>query len=108
MDFVEFGNSLPGECSDTCEAIIGPLFHAYLACYSVSTDQGYLGYAKICAQRPSCVWEAVGLRKVVAGPCYAAEDAIRAVMDLASDQLAMRLSMRGGNRAVGERVRVAR
>jgi hypothetical protein len=87
----EFEDTIPSEPSaDSLEAVIGPICGLHLACYSVATDVGYLGYAKICPERPESVWNAVAIKKISAGPFQSPEVALRAVMDLATHRLERR------------------
>ncbi len=63
------------------EKIIGPVHGFHLACYTVATDDGHFGYAKVCMQRPPSVWEATEvLRKVAVGPYEDPQDALLAVL----------------------------
>jgi hypothetical protein len=70
------------------EEVLGPVHGFHLACYTVPTPDGYVGYAKIFMYRPTCVWDAgEAIRKVAAGPYESEEDAFRGVYDLAARRL---------------------
>lgn len=58
------------------ERISGPYLGYYLAAYSVSTEEGYLGFAKICPDKPSDVWACSATDKVGIGPRGRGEDAL--------------------------------
>lgn len=73
------------------EQIAGPVHGFHLACYTVSTDDGFYGYAKICATRPQDVWQAsTAVRKLAAGPFLLAKDAMHAVVAASTQKLADR------------------
>lgn len=58
------------------ERISGPFLSCFVAAYSVESDEGYLGFAKLCTEQPDDVWECKALRKVSVGPCSTPEAAI--------------------------------
>lgn len=63
------------------ERLIGPIHGYYLACYTIETDAGCLGYAKVFANRPQCVWGArTAVAKYSAGPFGTSEAAIDGVV----------------------------
>ena len=75
------------------ELITGRIHGYYLACYTVPTRDGHYGYAKICLDRPQCVWEPeFAVRKVSAGPFPEARDALLAVRVETERKLALRLA----------------
>lgn len=84
------------------EQITGPIHGFHLACYTVATDAGHYGYAKICAVRPSSVWDAgIGVRKVGSGPYPTEEQAVMAVQEEACSRLALRAAqMRYASRSM--------
>jgi glycerol uptake facilitator-like aquaporin len=68
-----------------------PVHGFYLACYTVDSDKGPYGYAKICAGPPEEVWDAkYAIRKVSAGPCLSHAEAIDSVVAHATARLARR------------------
>lgn len=70
------------------ERIEGPVRGHYLAAYTVAADDGHFGYAKICAVRPECVWDAAGaVFKVGAGPFDSEGSALAAALGKAEEQL---------------------
>ncbi len=73
------------------EQIAGPFYGFHLACYTVSTGDGFYGYAKICATRPQSVWQTgTAVRKLAAGPFPIAEEALQAVLAATKLKLADR------------------
>lgn len=47
------------------EWVVGPMHGFYSACYVVSSDDGYVGYAKVCTGRTRCVWTTTkGIAKI--------------------------------------------
>jgi hypothetical protein len=61
------------------ERISGPHDGHYVAAYTVASDDGFYGYAKICRRAPQDVWLASALDKVAAGPCSTEDAALQAV-----------------------------
>lgn len=73
------------------EQITGPIHGFHIACYTIPTSDGHYGYAKICAGRPSSVWDAgIGVRKVGMGPFATEKEAVVAVQEEACRRLALR------------------
>lgn len=63
------------------ERLIGPVNGYYLACYTIDSDAGCHGYAKVYPARPNCVWGArSAVAKYSAGPFATAEAAIQGVV----------------------------
>ena len=50
------------------ERITGPYLGYYLAAYAVATDDGFVGFAKICPDKPGDVWLCSASDKVGTGP----------------------------------------
>ena len=70
------------------ETLVGPVRGYFLACYSVETESGFHGYAKVHVQRPTSAWGTrAALAKYTAGPCESSELAIQAVIALADVEL---------------------
>ena len=61
------------------ERITGPHDGHYVAAYSIQSDEGFYGYAKICLAPPGDVWLADACDKVAVGPCNSEEAALKAV-----------------------------
>jgi hypothetical protein len=73
------------------EQITGPIHGFHIACYTVPTSDGHYGYAKICAGRPTSVWDpGIGVRKVGRGPFTTEKEALVAVQEEACRRLALR------------------
>lgn len=73
------------------ERLIGPISGYYLACYTIDTDAGCMGYAKVYANRPQCVWGTrTAVAKYTAGPFGSSEDAINGVVQKCRLELAQR------------------
>jgi hypothetical protein len=86
-----FQDTIPSEPTPTSlEEVVGPIFGFYLACYSVETEAGYFGYAKVCLERPASVWDAKAIRKSAEGPFETPETAMAAVMELTTLKLQKR------------------
>ena len=82
------GLATPG---DLHEQVIGPVHGYWFACYTVQDDEGYYGYAKLCAERPQDVWDTPGaMVKVACGPYPQPERALVGVVDHARRQLERR------------------
>ena len=63
------------------ERLVGPVNGYYLACYTIDTDTGCIGYAKVYTVRPNCVWGTrTAVAKYSAGPFATAEAAINGVV----------------------------
>ena len=76
------------------ERISGPYKGYYIAAYTVGSGPNFVGYAKICAERPESVWHPEGaLRKVSAGPYAHEQDALLAVRVESERRLAVRLTV---------------
>lgn len=58
------------------ERITGPYLGYYVAAYSVSTDEGHLGFAKICPDPPADVWTCSPSDKLGIGPRASPHDAL--------------------------------
>lgn len=58
------------------ERISGPFLDCFVAAYAVACEEGYLGFAKLCDEQPTDVWECKAFRKVAAGPCESADAAL--------------------------------
>jgi hypothetical protein len=58
------------------ERISGPFLGYYLAAYAIASDEGYLGFAKICPDKPQDVWTCSAFDKVGIGPRARHEDAL--------------------------------
>ncbi|TFZ05474.1 hypothetical protein EZ313_02025 [Ramlibacter henchirensis] len=70
------------------ERIEGPVHGHYLAAYTVASNEGHYGYAKICVRKPECVWEtASAVFKVAAGPFNNEASALTRVIDKAAQEL---------------------
>lgn len=70
------------------EHIAGPVHGHYLAIYTVSSREGYFGYAKVCSRRPDSVWDgSPALRKVAAGPFPTEVSAVQGVLKKAEREL---------------------
>lgn len=58
------------------ERISGPFLDCYVAAYAVASEEGYLGFAKLCDEEPTDVWECRAFRKVAVGPFASADAAL--------------------------------
>lgn len=71
------------------ERLVGPVNGYYLACYTIDSDAGCHGYAKVYTARPNCVWGArLAVAKYSAGPFATAEAAIQGVVHKCRQELA--------------------
>lgn len=61
------------------ERITGPFLGHYVAAYAVPTEAGYVGYAKICSERPADVWLCEAMDKVGCEPRHTISTAMEAV-----------------------------
>jgi hypothetical protein len=72
----------------TEEHLIGPLFGHHLACYTVRSGGAYFAYAKVCMDRPLCVWASDPIQKLSSGPFPESETALQAVIAKGTEKLA--------------------
>lgn len=81
------------------ERISGPFRGGYyIAAYAVDSDDGYVGYAKICPRQLQDVWLAPAVGKVGTDIGYAeSADALRAAEELAQ----LRIARHAGRAAGG-------
>lgn len=71
------------------ERLLGPVNGYYLACYTIDTEAGCHGYAKVYTARPTCVWgPRAAVAKYTAGPFESAEAAIQGVVQKCRLELA--------------------
>ena len=71
------------------ERLVGPVNGYYLACYTIDSDAGCHGYAKVYTVRPTCVWgPRLPVAKYSAGPFATAEAAIQGVVQKCRQELA--------------------
>ncbi|TFZ00963.1 hypothetical protein EZ313_21270 [Ramlibacter henchirensis] len=73
---------------ETEELVVGPVSGYYLACYTVRTRGGFVGYAKVCYSHPSCPWSVLSWRKISSGPHATSEEAFEAVVTRSKSVLA--------------------
>lgn len=69
------------------EQIVGPVHGYYLACYTLEHAGGFYGYAKICLDPVTDIWNTKAERKLSAGPCISELDAMNAVLHGARTRL---------------------
>ncbi|WP_427913598.1 hypothetical protein ACPWT1_01090 [Ramlibacter sp. MMS24-I3-19] len=75
------------------ERLVGPVNGYYLACYTIDSDAGCHGYAKVYTVRPTCVWGSrTAVAKYSAGPFATAEAAIEGVVEKCRRELAAQSS----------------
>lgn len=73
------------------EAVVGPVFGFWFACYTVRDADGYYGYAKLCARRPADIWHTPdAVVKVGSGPHAMPERALLGVVTQARQQVERR------------------
>ena len=73
------------------ERIVGPVHGYHLGCYSVATEDGFHGYAKVYVNPPSSPWSVRhALAKYSAGPFPSSEMAVQAVIHKCELKLADR------------------
>jgi hypothetical protein len=60
------------------ERLSGPFDGVFLATYAVQAGDGYIGYSKLCDEKPSSVWEAPARFKVASLPYSTVGDAMHA------------------------------
>lgn len=61
------------------ERISGPYKGYFIAAYSVPAGGLYVGYAKVCTERPQNVWSAQGVEKLTSAPgCRSELEAVTA------------------------------
>lgn len=76
---------------DRHEVVVGPVLGFWLACYTVRADDGYYGYAKLCAGRPTDIWHTPdAVLKVGSGPHPMPERALLGVVSRARSQVERR------------------
>lgn len=79
------------------ERITGPHDGHYVAAYTVESQEGYYGYAKLCLAPPDDVWLADAFDKVAVGPLSSEEAALRAVEVLGRQAIGHRQFMRSAS-----------
>lgn len=74
------------------ERVIGPVRGYYIATYACAVDDGgeqFVGYARVCRERPASFWDAPVIFDVIADQPNGSEDeAHRVGFALASERLA--------------------
>jgi len=72
--------------------VFGPFGQFYIATYACALGKrSFIGYAKVCGQRPRSYWDAEGLAKFAGETVWPSEgEAVREALGIARDQLANR------------------